>query len=138
MTTYYLINDRVRENALQAVRDNEAFGTVSVLPKRRSGGQNDCFHAICHDLEKSKFTFAGKPRTQEEWKVLLISAPAVATKAPGEVIPGIEGEFVAIRESSAKMSSARASSLIEYALAYCASNGVQLLGYEASGWGGGT
>jgi len=38
----------------------------------------------------------------------------------------LEGEFVNIRESSARMSVRRAASLIEYAIAYCASNGIAL------------
>jgi hypothetical protein len=37
-----------------------------------------------------------------------------------EVIPGLEGEFVNIRESTAHMSKPRASSLIEYAVAHMA------------------
>lgn len=37
---------------------------------------------------------------------------------------GIEGEVVSLRESSAKMSSERMESLIEYTLAYMTSNGI--------------
>jgi hypothetical protein len=43
-----------------------------------------------------------------------------------EIVPGIEGEFVNIRESTAKMGVKRATSLIEYVLAFCASKGVEL------------
>jgi hypothetical protein len=47
-------------------------------------------------------------------------------KEGADIIPGLEGEMVNIRESTALMSRARSASLIEYALAYCASNGVEL------------
>ncbi len=42
------------------------------------------------------------------------------------MVPGLEGEFVNIRESTALMSVKRGSSLIEYATAYALSNGVTL------------
>jgi hypothetical protein len=58
--------------------------------------------------------------------VLLVSGHAVATKLGAEIIPGLEGEFVNIRESTARMTKARSSSLIEYALAWCADNGYVL------------
>ncbi|WP_323053141.1 recombination protein NinB [Klebsiella pneumoniae] len=43
----------------------------------------------------------------------------------GEVVPGLEGEFCAIRESTAKMGIRRMTSLIEYSRAFAVQNGVQ-------------
>ena len=123
---YILISDHVRQNAMRAVHIAPAGYAVTVSPATRSTDQNAKFHAICSDLAKSPLVWAGKRRSLEEWKVLLISAHSVATSTKGEVIPGLEGEFVAIRESSARMSVARAASLITYALAFCDTNGVQL------------
>ncbi len=94
--------------------------------KDRSLDQNAKFHAICSDLSKSKIEWAGKRRTAAQWKVLLVSGHAVATKETAEVVPGLEGEFINIRESTALMSVSRGSSLIEYALAFCAQNEVHL------------
>jgi hypothetical protein len=99
---------------------------VEVKPDTRSLEQNDHFHAVCEDLAKSGLEWQGKPRTKAQWKVLLVSAHAVATGEGAEMIPGLEGEFVNIRESTAQMSVARSSSLIEYALAFCAMKGVPL------------
>lgn len=101
---------------------------LQIKPATRSLDQNAKFHALCLDLERSGLEWAGKPRTQYEWKVLMVSAHAVATKQGGEVVPGIEGEFVSIRESTARMSKARASSLIEYVQAFCAQHGVETRG----------
>lgn len=98
---------------------------VAIKPATRSLDQNAKFHALCHDLAKSRLPWAGKPRSLEQWKAILVSGHAVATGQGGEVIPGIEGEFVAIRESTAQMSKARSSSLIEYAQAFCAANEVE-------------
>jgi hypothetical protein len=92
--------------------------------------QNAKFHAICTDLARSGLQWAGKTRTADQWKVLLVSGHAVATKEGAEMVPGIEGEFVNIRESTALMSVRRSSSLIEYAVAFCAMQGVKTLEQE--------
>jgi hypothetical protein len=98
---------------------------VRVKPQSRTPDQNDKFHAMCRDFERSGILWMNKPRSETSWKVLLISGHAVATKEEAEVIPGLEGEFVNIRESSASMSKARGSSLIEYTQAMGDSMGVK-------------
>jgi len=90
----------------------------------RTLDQNAKFHAICSDVAKSGAKWMGKMRTADQWKVLFVSGHAIATGLGAEVIPGLEGEFVNIRESTAKMSKKRGSSLIEYVLAWCAENDI--------------
>jgi hypothetical protein len=124
--TFYLISSRVRDNALAAVNEADPGAIISVSPPKRSLEQNAKLHAILTDLARSPLIWAGKRRTVDEWKMLAVSAHAVATKEAGEIIPGLEGEFVAIRESTAQMGVKRASSLIEYLIAFCAQNGVEL------------
>jgi len=132
--TFVLVSPRVRGNAAEAIRNAPDGHVVTVAPRTRSSEQNAKLHAILTDLARSPVTWAGKRRTAEEWKALVISGHAVATKEPGEVIPGIEGEFVAIRESTARMSVGRASSLIEYLMAFCVEHGVELHETEKGGW----
>ena len=48
----------------------------------------------------------------------------VELKEGVEMVPGLESEFVNLRESTARMSKKRASSLIEYSVAFCAQNGL--------------
>lgn len=123
---FILINDHVRQNAIAAILKAEDGSAVSVSPANRTLDQNAKFHAICTDLAKSPLLWAGKRRAADEWKVLLVSGHTKATAGEVEFVPGIEGEFVNIRESTARMSVARSSSLIEYTLAFCASHGVEL------------
>ena len=99
---------------------------LEVRPENRSLDQNAHFHALCVDIARSGIEWFGKPRKAEEWKVLLVSGHAKATKQEADVVPGLEGELVNLRESTARMSRARASSLIEYTLAFCAEHGVAL------------
>lgn len=102
-------------------------GWVCTLEEpKRTDEQNKKFHAICGDIAKSKHPWAGKPRTAVQWKVLLVSAHATATREGSEMIPGLEGEFVNIRESTALMSIKRGASLISYAIAYADTNGIKL------------
>jgi hypothetical protein len=97
---------------------------LRITPQTRTGEQNAKFHALCSDLAKSGMPWAGKPRDATAWKVLLVSGHAMATKEGAEIVPGLEAEFVNLRESTALMSKARGSSLIEYSLAFCAEHGV--------------
>jgi hypothetical protein len=99
---------------------NGAVLRLDIRPDTRSLEQNDKFHALCEDLAKSAVEWQGKRRTKEQWKVLLVSGHAVATGEGAEMVPGLEGEFVNIRESTAQMSVKRSSSLIEYTEAFCA------------------
>lgn len=124
--TFILVTDRVRANAAKALAEAPAGYRVTVAPATRSNEQNDKLHAILSDLAASPIKWAGKRRSKDEWKAIVISGHAVATGSSGEVIPGMEGEFVAIRESSANMSVSRAASLITYLLAFCDTNDVEL------------
>jgi len=123
---FILINDRVRHNAMAALMAAHPGDTVTVAPPTRSTDQNAMFHAICGDIAKSGREWAGKKRDLAEWKVLLVSAHTKATDGEVEIVPGLEGEFVNIRESTARMSVSRAASLITYALAFCDTNGIPL------------
>ena len=121
---FILSHDLARQRALDAVRSAPEGFAVSVSAPRRSGDQNAIFHALCGDIAKAGVEWMGKPRSAETWKVLLVSGHAVATKEGAEIVPGLEGEFVNIRESTAAMSKSRGSSLIEYTMAFCAAHGV--------------
>ena len=100
--------------------------SVLIQSAKRSEEQSEKFHAICTDIAKSGFEWAGKPRTKDAWKFLLISGHSVATKIGAEIVPGLEHEFVNLRESSSTMGVRRLSSLIEYSLAFCAMNNIKI------------
>lgn len=70
--------------------------------------------------------WAGKSRSKDAWKAILVSGHAIASGEPGEVIEGLEGELVAVRESTARMSTRRVASLIEYAQSVAVELGVHL------------
>lgn len=123
---FKLVHAQARRLAVEAVQTAPEGYCVTVSEPTRSLEQNAKFHAICSDMAKSGMEWMGKRRTSAQWKVLLVSGHAVATKEGAEVVAGIEGEFINIRESTALMSKKRSSSLVEYAIAFCATNDIPL------------
>jgi hypothetical protein len=100
--------------------------TLTAEQERRSEDASAKFHKLCDLAAKSRLPWAGKPRTKTEWKVLFVSGHSVATKQGADIIPGLESEFVNIRESTARMSRARSASLIDYTTAFLVSHGVEV------------
>lgn len=122
---YVLVHQAARQNAAQACLTAPDGYIVEVKPKTRTLDQNAKFHALCSDVSR-QCEYMGRKWPPEAWKVLFISGHAIATKLGADVIPGLENEFVNIRESSASMSKSRISSLIEYCVSWCVQNGVVL------------
>lgn len=98
--------------------------TLTLAEQTRSLEQNSLLHDLFTDAA-NQAEWMGKKRTAEEWKNLFISGHAMATKQGVEIVPGLEGEFLNIRESSAQMSVERMTSLIEYVIAWGTQNGVK-------------
>ncbi|TNG94854.1 recombination protein NinB [Pasteurellaceae bacterium USgator11] len=127
---YFLRSEQVRSNAIEFIKglplpedDKQRPLVVDVKPATRNLEQNAKFHAMCQDIA-NQCEFMGRKLTLEQWKVLLISGHSIATKEGVDIVPGLEGEFVNIRESSAQMTVKRMASLIEYVTAYGVGNGV--------------
>lgn len=99
---------------------------ITVREETRTLEQNAKFHAMCDDIAKSGHEWAGKKRNAAQWKVLLVSGHAHATKEEVDLVPGLEGEFINLRESTALMSIRRSASLIEYTLAFMAMHGIPI------------
>ncbi|WP_105476859.1 recombination protein NinB [Escherichia coli] len=121
---YHLVNESVRANALNAVKSAPDKFIIDIRKPTRKLSQNAKFHAMLADIAR-QVQWCGKWLKPEQWKVLLISGHAVATKQEADVLPGLEGEYVNIRESSAQMSVKRMASLIEYTTAWAIGQGVR-------------
>ena len=113
-----------REAICKRVWDAQEGTFVVFKDGDRTLEQNALFHTLC-GLAAKTLIFAGKPRTLGQWKVLFVSGHASATGNNPEVVAGLEGEYVNIRESTAQMGIRRMNSLIEYTLAYLSSQGVE-------------
>ncbi len=104
---------------------------LEVRPETRSDRQNRLLHALFGDVARQA-EWLGKKRTAEEWKLLFVSGHAVATKQGADLVPGLEGEFLNLRESTARMGKARMASLLDYVMSWAIEHGVELR--EARQW----
>lgn len=120
---FILSHDTARRNAAQAVMDAPEGYVVRVEPKTRSLEQNARLHALFSEAARNH-TWQGRKLTPTQWKTLFISGHSVATGKGADMVPGLENEFVNIRESSASMSVARMTSLMEYVEAWMAEHEV--------------
>lgn len=125
---FFLRDQRIKNNCLDLIKelpiDDKKPLVVKIQPITRNLEQNAKFHAMCQDVA-NQAEFMGRKLTMEQWKVLFISGHAIATNQKVDVVPGLEGEFVNIRESSAQMSVSRMASLIEYVTSWGVQNGVR-------------
>ena len=104
---------------------------LEVRPETRSDRQNRLLHALFGDVARQA-EWLGKKRTPAEWKLLFVSGHAVATKQGADLVPGLEGEFLNLRESTARMGKARMASLLDYVMSWAIEHGVELR--EARQW----
>lgn len=98
---------------------------VSIGRERRNLEQNALLHALLTQIAR-QCQFAGKARSVDEWKLIFVSGHAASEGRATEAVPGLEGEFINLRESTARMSKKRINGLIEYILAWCADNDVPI------------
>lgn len=116
---YYLTSPLARRNAAHFIANAPEGYMARIEPRTRSLDQNAMLHALFSESSKH-CEWHGRKLTPTQWKVLFISGHAMATGRGADMVPGLEGEFVNIRESSAQMSIARMTSLIEYIHAWMA------------------
>lgn len=112
------------ERGMRQVLDGKR-AVLELRPETRSDVQNAKLHALFSDISK-KHMFNGRRLTLEQTKHLFISGHSIATGHEVDIVEGLEGERVDIRESSARMSVARMASLIEYVQCWAANNGLDL------------
>lgn len=96
---------------------------VRITPETRSLDQNAKLHAMLTDISRQA-KYLGAKRDVEFWKGLFVSGWQIATGEKPEIVPGLEGEFINIRESTTTIGIRRMASLIEYVQAWAAMSGV--------------
>jgi hypothetical protein len=111
--------------AIQAVQDAPDGYVVEIKEPSGKLSQKAKFHAILTDISRQA-QYMGKKRSIEFWKGLFVSGWQIATGQKPEIVPGLEGEFINIRESTTTMSVRKLSSVIEYVIAWSVDNRIQL------------
>lgn len=124
---FFLRSNQVRLNCIEFIRelpmDDKKPLVVKIQPITRSLEQNSKLHALLSDISK-QCEFNGKKRDIDTWKMIMVSAHKIATGGQAEMVIGLEGEVINLRESTAQMSVKRLASLIEYITSWGVQNGV--------------
>ncbi|PRM10346.1 NinB protein [Haemophilus influenzae] len=125
---FFLRNEQVRSNCQAFIQglptDDKKPLVVKIQPITRSLEQNSKLHALLSDISK-QCEFNGKKRDIDTWKMIMVSAHKIATGGQAEMVIGLEGVVINLRESTAQMSVKRLASLIEYITCWGVQNGVR-------------
>jgi hypothetical protein len=119
------LNRTNRRMAADAVHSRPDGHVLVLQEPTRTVRQNAMLHSLFSQIAKQA-EFHGRRLTAIQWKTLLVSAHAVATGIGTDMVPGLEGEWVNIRESTAQMGVKRLNSLLEYTLAWAADNDIRI------------
>ncbi|MDE2439554.1 MAG: recombination protein NinB [Betaproteobacteria bacterium] len=119
-----ITGDLSRAYAQKVVSEAPEGYVCEIKERTRTADQNAALHAMLTDISR-QVDWAGKRRSVEDWKALMVSAHRLAMKEAGDVVPGLEGEFVQLRKSTASMGVRELGSLLEYVSAWGAMNGVK-------------
>jgi hypothetical protein len=121
---FALVHDTARQMAVRAVTRAPAGYVVEVKPKTRTLDQNAKLWALLTDLSE-QVNWHGQKLTPDEWKIVM-----TASIRRQRVLPGIDGGFVAIGESTSKMTVKEFSDLVELIHAFGAQHEVRFSGSE--------
>ena len=126
---FFLRDQRIKNNCLDVIKelptDDKKPLVVKIQPMTRSLEQNSKLHALLSDISK-QCEFNGQKRDIDTWKMIMVSAHKIATGGKAEMVIGLEGEVINLRESTAQMSVQRLASLIEYVQSWAVENDVIL------------
>jgi len=121
---FRLVHDTARRLAKEAIDKAPDGWVVTVKEPTRNLLQNNALHGHLSDIVKAKAKWAGREWDIDSWRAIFASAHARHENLPVQTIPGLEGEFVALRRSTARMTKSELSGLIDYIAAWMAKNGV--------------
>lgn len=100
--------------------------TVTVKKATRSTDQNALLHKAISEIAK-QVEWAGKRRSPETWKRLLVAAWLRAKNEHVEVLPAIDGHGVdVVFERTSRLTVAECSDLMEFVFSWAAQNSVEL------------
>lgn len=122
---YTLTGDTHRQFVASLVLKLADTWRVIVEPPRRTGGQNDLFHALVAEIAKARPEWNGHRLTAEDWKHLIVCS--FGREGSIRLVPDLDGTgLIQLRESTARMSKQRAADLITFTQAWAAQQGIEL------------
>jgi hypothetical protein len=122
-----LANDKVRDRAIQMIREAPVGYRVDIKKPARSLDQNALMWPLLTDISQQVVWYGAK-LSPDDWKDVLS-----ASLRKARVVPGIDpGTYVPLGMRTSKMSKAEFSALIELIYAFGAERGVVFHGDEVA------
>lgn len=114
------------QKCLNGLKAGKQF-QVEIKYKQRSNEQNEKFHAIIGDIAKQA-KHIGSKWDAEDWKRLLVDKFLRETGfKDSQIIPNLDGSgIVQLGFQTRNFSKEHASEFVEFLLAWCADNGIEL------------
>lgn len=121
--TYILRDNRIRQNCVEAIQqisaNNQTPLVVTISERTRTLEQNALLWACLHDVS-SQVVWYGKKLDSESWKHIFS-----ASLKGQETVPGINGGFVVLGQSTSKMRVSEMRDLITLIHAFGAEHNVR-------------
>ena len=117
--TFFLVNQTVKNNAIEAIRNAPEHFICEIRPKTRSIEQNARMWAMLGDISE-QVDWYGNKLSSNEWKDVFS-----ASLKNQKVVPGIEGGFVVCGLSTSKMTISEMGELMELMQAFGADKEVK-------------
>ncbi|WP_286870836.1 recombination protein NinB [Pantoea sp. UBA5035] len=121
--TFLLRSDSIRQNCITAIQQLPASSDkplqVTIQEDTRSLAQNRMLWACLHDISQ-QVVWYGRKMDAESWKHVFSAA-----LKQQETVPGINGGFVVLGQSTSKMRVSEMRDLIELIFAFGAEQGVR-------------
>ena len=115
---FRLVHAEARKRAAEAVRQAQDGLIVEIRDPTRSLEQNALLWAFLTDISE-QVVWYGKKLAPEDWKHVFTAALKKT-----QVVPGLDGGFVVLGQSTSKMTKKEFSDLIELMNAFAAERGV--------------
>ena len=118
--TFILAHNEARNRAIDAVRSAPDGYAVEVKEKTRSLDQNAMLWPLLTEVSNT-VDWYGNKLTKEEWKDVFTAA-----LKKQKVVPGIDGGFVVVGQSTSKMKKSEFGELLELIMAFAAQHDVRI------------
>jgi NinB protein len=121
---YILAHAEARRRAVQGVQDAPDGYVIRIDEPTRSSAENRLLHSLVNTISNS-VEWAGKKRSAEIWKRLLVAAWCRTIGEPVEILPAIDGHGVDIVPArTSKLTKKECADLIEFIYSWGAENAI--------------
>lgn len=125
---FKLVHPTARQNAMRAITHAPEGYVCEIKPRTRSLDQNARLWAMLTDISKS-VDWYGRKLLPEEWKHVFS-----ASLKKQDVVPGLDGGFVVLGQSTSRMTVREMSDLMELMSAFGAEHDVRFSEAAAQGY----